>query len=397
LKTALSERRNATARWLTWATEKRPSGPLVWLHAASVGELMAVVPVLERLRAQLPDVVIIHTFTSPSVVEWPVPMSLHRSDYAPQDNRTVLRPLFEALQPSILLISRGDLWPGMARCARQANVPIAVVGGTIRPSSLRLRLPGRAVLQRAARHLAFVGAVSKQDAERWRHMGVQAERVQVTGDPRDARILERPASIRAVAALEPWAKHRRVLVAGSTHDDDERVLARMFTCVARNWPDVGLLVVPHDPHRSTPAWADPGFSWSTWRGSSLAEETACVFAPVQGALADLYLLAHAAYVGGGFGRGAHSVAEPVVYGTPVAAGPRAASNPETDRFSEAGAIEILDAPDPAQCLARWWMDLLDDDAKRWRVGLQGRAVMDTSAAQISVEAVLGLMRSNQQT
>lgn len=391
LGTALTERRRATRRWISWARSERRSGPLLWLHAASVGETIAAAPVVDRIRAAVSDLVVIHTFTSPTVVDWYPLIPADRSDYAPEDTARALQPIFDTLRPSLLMISRGDLWPGMVRFAERSGVPVAIMGATIRPDSRRLRWPFRNLMAGACRNLAFVGALTGEDASRWRLMGAPNSAVSVTGDPRDAAILERSMRFDGGSPLCSWAQGRPLMIAGSTHAEDERVLAAAFSEVARSSPGASLLVVPHDPKRTTPAWTDAAFDWVRWNGSRPLPDRPCVFAPVKGILADLYAWGTLAYVGGAFDRGAHSVAEAAAFGLPVVAGPRAIASPEARRFVEAGAVAPLPVDDAEDALAKWWRRLLLDASERWRVGLKGRMVLNAASARVTADAMLRLM------
>jgi len=114
LSTSLAGRKAAAARWVDWASTNRTAGPLVWVHAASVGESLTATPVVDRIRARVSGVQIVHSFTSPAALSWGSELPVDNSDYLPLDDRDVFREVCTAVSPSIFVCSRGDLWPEMA-------------------------------------------------------------------------------------------------------------------------------------------------------------------------------------------------------------------------------------------------------------------------------------------
>jgi 3-deoxy-D-manno-octulosonic-acid transferase len=391
-------RLGATARWIEWAESSRTQSPLVWFHAASVGESQVVAPIAARLRARHHGLQTVLTYSSPSMARWPVPLAVDRGDYAPADLPQPVAALFNALRPAIIAVSRGDLWPEMVRGAWSRHVPVAVVGGAVRPSSHRLRWPTRPLLRSTHRRLAFVGAVSRDDAARWIRLGVPPNAVRVTGDPRDDFILERPFRPGRFGPIAHWAKDApdHILVAGSTHAEDEGPLLAALTRVRSHTPSARLIVVPHEPGPEIPPRVASvarqlSLETAVWNGCRPPDASILVVNE-RGCLNDLYALATLAYVGGGFGRtGVHSLAEPASHGLPILAGPGALRDPAARAFVEAGGAAAAQGSDAADALGNCWIRWLRDARARHAAGLAARGQLARGAADKSVTALEELL------
>jgi 3-deoxy-D-manno-octulosonic-acid transferase len=398
LRATLAARRGAADRWLAWARDTWAGGPLVWAHAASVGEQQALEPVLRRLARARPDLGIVLTHTSPSVVPAPRPAAACHRDFLPWDEPGPMATVFAALRPGLLLFGRGDLWPGLVTAAVARGIPVAVAGASVRPSSARLHAVARRALRQVHRGVSWVGAVTQGDADRWIRLGVPPERVTVTGDPRHDRIVERAADPAPANRVRAWAGAGPVLVAGSTEPDDDGVLAAALARLAADRPALRTLIVPHDAAapritRTRRVLNARGVTAGVWHGG--ADETlpdaAVVVVAATGLLADLYLGADVAYVGGGFRRGRlHAVAEPAAVGLPLIVGPRWHGAADAEPMMAAGGLLAIIA-DGGQQLADIVRRLAGDPDERTRRGLAARSALTSGAATASAREVERLL------
>ncbi|HEY2825238.1 MAG TPA: glycosyltransferase N-terminal domain-containing protein [Gemmatimonadales bacterium] len=394
LGASLSGRALAAQRWVRWAAERRREGPLIWLHAASVGETIAASAVIRRLEAD-GRAQIVRTYSSPSAARWPDRGTCH-ADYVPLDVTPSVTATLDALRPAALVFSRGDLWPVLVIEAQRRNIPVAVIGGTVRQSSRRLGWPAAPLLRAMHRDLQSVGAVSDQDAAGWHALGVKSDRLLVTGDPRHDALLERETSLAAVQALLAWKRDGRPLaIGGSVERTDEAALFGAINRLENAGPFARWLLVPHDPQehavrRLTEACEARGLPTQAWSGGPIPPSARCAVATQRGTLADLYLAADLAFVGGGFGgRGPHSVAEPASVGVPVLFGATGAlGHDERALLAAGGAVGLKGATgiDLANA-CRHWMSGGGDPGRR--AGLAGRRTVRSGAAQLSV----GLVRA----
>ncbi len=369
---------------------------MIWIHAASVGEALAALPICRRLKAAAPASAIALTFTSPSAEAWPGGWPVDRADYLPPDLPRSMEAMLDALRPRLLVFSRADVWPELATAAMGRDVPVALLAATVSPTSGRLGWPVRRMFHSLYAGIAYAGAASPSDAERLARLGCRPAVLEVTGDPRHDQVLERVPDGKVLRQLVDWVATGEVLVAGSMEPTDEPPILDAFAAVHRRRPAARLLACPHDPgpRRSAHLVAAArrrGLDAAVWSGGPPHGAAPCLVVERAGALADLYPLAALAYVGGGFGaHGVHAVIEPASYAVPVIIGPWGHS---TDAITllRAGGAHALPGRHRAQGLVRLWEAWLDDAAGRMRAGLAARRALTAGAAQRSAARLLELM------
>lgn len=397
LARGLARRRHALDRYRAWSDAHRdPSRPLVWMHAASVGEGLMAAPVLERVRRALPRVQLVYTYFSPSAEPFAERVTADFADYLPFDSVRAARAALGALRPTVLAFVKGDVWPVLATNAAARDVRLALLSASVPERSRRTSRLGRLVTRTAYAALDIAGAASEEDAAQLVRAGAHPDRVRVTGDTRYDQAWERahrtPRNTDLVAAL---ASPRPTVVAGSTWPADERALLPAWERVQSSVGDARLVIAPHEPHASHLAHVE---RWARSHGLSVAriDDTAAVAADVilvdrMGVLADLYALATAAYVGGGFhAAGLHSLVEPAVFRVPTVIGPeRAASRDARLMLAAGGVVGVADVSALASALTR----LLIDSAERAARGEAMGAVVaaELGAAERSFEIVRSLL------
>ncbi len=361
------ERRAAPARWAAWGRDGRdPARPLLWIHAASVGEGLQALAVIEAVKVRHPDWQVATTFFSPSAESLIPHHPADRIDYLPYDTAANAATMLAALRPSALVFSKLDLWPGYAIRANASGVPVGMVAGTVSPVSGRRHPVARWLAAPGYRTLDRIGAIAEADAAGLIDFGARADRVAVTGDPRFDS-----AWARAAAVPADWP-HRRLtsgaptLVAGSTWPADEAVLLDAFAQVRLGRPDCRLILVPHEPSPRHVSALESEAALIGLEAIPLSRVGGTVpdliIVDQLGLLAGLYRGATLSYVGGGFGRhGLHSVLEPAACGVPVFFGPRWRSSREAGLLIEAGSSVVV--KDPATLAAAWTATLSGDGAR----------------------------------
>ncbi|HST60435.1 MAG TPA: glycosyltransferase N-terminal domain-containing protein [Longimicrobium sp.] len=368
-------------RMETWArTHRDPARPLAWFHAPSVGEGLQARAVVQAFRARRPDAQVAYTFFSPSAESFARTVQADVADYLPVDLPRDVRRALDALRPDVIAFSKTDVWPVLTREAKARGVRLAMLSGTLPPSSSRLGGPARALLAPAYRRLDVAAAISADDAGRFGALGVPAERRTVMGDARFDQVWARAQAVdRASALLRPFGGFAGVtLVAGSTWPADEEALVPAVAAMADADPPLRAILVPHEP---TPAHLDALEARLRAHGITGAVRLSQVQAGAAagrtvvvdrvGVLGDLYALADVAYVGGGWGSaGLHSVLEPAAFGVPVLFGPRHANAREAAALIAAGGAFELRPGAPADARI---IPLVRDAARRRTAGDAARA------------------------
>jgi 3-deoxy-D-manno-octulosonic-acid transferase len=344
------------------------------------------------------DLQVVLSHTSPSVEHW-ASQGIEQRDYLPLDTGANVTELLDSVQPSVLVFARGDLWPGLVEAAARRHIPVAILGGTVRPRSLRLRQPIRSLYAATTRRVSWIGAATARDRDRWITLGAGADVVTTTGDPRHDQVVERLPDVRRLAPLAAWARGFETLIAGSVETQDLEVVCAAAAHVLHEFSQARLVIVPHDVdgtmvRRTQEAARRHGVAAQlvTDRQSPDSDARVVILA-VRGCLADAYGLASCAYVGGGFRRARlHAVAEPAAYALPIVVGPEWRDSEDAVRLIEAGGAVALSRRSPVAALVRIWRGVIDATVDRAAAGLRARSCLTTGAARESANRVAELVK-----
>jgi 3-deoxy-D-manno-octulosonic-acid transferase len=395
----ISARRGLLERYEAWAAEHRdPARPLLWIHAPSVGEGLQALPVIQRIRSRRPDVQLAYTFFSPSAANFAATTGAAFHDYLPFDSSRDMRRALDALAPTALVYSKLDVWPLLTADAASRGTKLGLLSATVPESSRRRSGIVLLVLREAYRALDAVGAISPADAERLLAMGVRGDRLSVTGDTRYDQVWGRATApnTRRDALVEKFRDDRLTLVAGSTWPSDEKRLLDAWKRLRKDIPRVRMIIAPHELSQShlenIERWARAsGLSLSRTSDDAGLPQPDVILVDKYGLLGDLYALADAAYVGGGFhDAGLHSLLEPAAFGAPVLFGPMHSDNRDARLLiAGGGAIRCPGAGDITARLLAWFTN----QKVRHKAGQSARRVVESGlgGADRSAELVEGLL------
>ena len=228
------------------ASLARPAGRLVWLHGASVGEALSLMPLVERLVAgDRCALVTTGTVTSARLLAQRLPPhALHQ--FAPLDAPGFMRRFFAHWRPELALIAESEIWPNMILEARRAGAPLAMVNARMSARSYERWRRAPEFIAALLGEMALCLAQSEADAQRLAGLG--AAKVEVVGNLKyDAAAP--PADQKELAELAGLVSGRQIWVAASTHAGEERLAAEAHRRVAEVFPDVLTLVAPRHPDR----------------------------------------------------------------------------------------------------------------------------------------------------
>jgi 3-deoxy-D-manno-octulosonic-acid transferase len=337
-----------------------------------VGEGLQARAILELLRSRHTDWQIAFTHFSPSAESSAATQPADVCAYLPADIPVHVDAALDALAPSALVFVKLDVWPELATRAAARGIPVLLVAATVSPVSGRTRWPARALTRPAYESITRAGAIAEADARRLELLGVPADRIAITGDPRFDSVV---SVVTRASSEAPLIQDTGmpVLVAGSTWEPDEAVLFEAYANVRRTHPAARLIVVPHEP---TPAHLETVDRLATkyhlptpLRLSTATGREDLIVVDRVGFLARLYGEGIAAYVGGGFGSaGLHSVLEPAAWSIPVAVGPNWQSSREAELLIDAGGGFSLPGRGAAAQLARLWLHWLTNEPSRREAG-----------------------------
>ncbi len=292
---------------------KRP----IWVHAVSVGEVMAAHPLIRELKKRYPGRPLLLstvTVTGNYTARQRVPEA-DAVFYFPFDYPWTVRRVIGTVEPAIVLIAETELWPNFFRELARRGIPSAVVNGRISPRSHGRYRRFRPLFREVFRHVSLFCMQSREDAERIRDIGAPGDRVQVTGnlkfDQKIAPVQQPPVTI------DPG---RRVITAGSTHRGEEAILLETFTRLRKRYQDLVLIIAPRHPERFDEVCGlitNSGFECQR-RTRLTGPVKDVVMLDTIGELRAFYGLCDVSFVGGSLVKvGGHNLLEPAAMKKPV--------------------------------------------------------------------------------
>jgi 3-deoxy-D-manno-octulosonic-acid transferase len=377
-----------------------PGRPCIWVHAVSVGEVIAVTPLVERLEQQFPGhSVVISTVTDTGQKLARARFGEHKVFYLPLDFEFAIRPFLKRLQPKLVIIAETELWPNFLRLVQSSKARIAVVNARISDRSIRGYLRARPLLRNVLTHVDLFLTQTWEDRKRLVEIGAAEEKVTVTGNLKfDAALPGEPPIVASLRSALAQAGAGPVLVCGSTVDGEEPLLLRAFQNVRASLPQAVMILAPRHPER----FADvaqlleqlgaPFRRRSLWNGEALGGGV--LLLDTIGELAALYGLADIAFVGGSLvARGGHNILEPAQHGAAIVVG----NHTENFRdiiglFQQNDAVRIVG---PAE-LPLVFMELLSNDEVRAALGRRAAETLkkQTGATERTLEALSELIKAS---
>ncbi|MBI4735576.1 MAG: 3-deoxy-D-manno-octulosonic acid transferase [candidate division NC10 bacterium] len=357
--------------------------PPVWLHAVSVGEVMAAIPLARELAGRRPDLPLLVstvTDTGRAVAEQRLPAK--QFVFFPVDLGWAVEPALDRLRPRIVLLTETEIWPNFIRACGARGVPVVLINGRISPRSYPRYRRVRRLFAQVLRGIRLFCMQTAQDAERILLLGAPADRVRVVGNLKyDLPTLGAAPDVAGVRARLALSPDRRLIVAGSTHRGEDEVLLEVFRDLRRSREDLCLLLAPRHPERLDEVERLVRRAGLTWvRRSQLPAKpldgASVILLDTMGELALLYAAATVVFIGGSLiPHGGQNMLEPAAVGRPVLHGPHMGNFAEMrDLFRQAGAaIQVEDGIGLGEKLAA----LLDDPARADRMGKAGRQIVET--------------------
>ena len=315
----------------------QPGTPIIWMHCASLGEFEQGRPVLESVRDLYPNAKIILTFFSPSGYE--VQKNYKGADhifYLPMDSAANARKFINAINPTLVLWVKYEYWFYYLNELKKRGIPTLLISGIFREEQPFFK---------------FYGGMWKRVLGAFTHFFVQNEasvkllssvdinqNVTISGDTRFDRVIAIAEKFEPIAGIEKFCGNSKVIVAGSTWEDDE---AELVHYVKAN-PQIKFIIAPHEIGADNLRDVQKEFPNSIFYSDLQQSQekgiaSNCLIIDNIGMLSRLYKYADITYVGGAFGEGLHNILEAAVYGKPVIFGP------DYDKFAE--AVDLI------ECLA----------------------------------------------
>ena len=365
----------------------------LWVHAVSVGEVLAVAPLVRHLIQNHPSLHIHITTTTPTgsaQVQRLFGVEVSHS-YAPYDIPLFLMRFLDTLRPKAMLMVETEVWPNLLHYARERKVTTLLANARLSARSLRRYQRVESFAQTVFAQIDHVAAQTEADADRLRMIGVNPGAIHVTGSIKfdvdvPASVLEQSEVMRRM-----WSG-RPVWVAGSTHDGEESVILEAHQQLIKEVPDALLVLVPRHPERFDVVGSlAERYDFEVARRSlhdPVTEKTQVYLGDTMGELNVLIGAVNVAFIGGSFAKiGGHNVLEAAAQGIPVIVGPHTFNFELITRqlIQIGGAERVYNAEELAKLLQAW----LTDAAARVEVGEAGqKLVTDNRGALDKLEKLV---------
>jgi 3-deoxy-D-manno-octulosonic-acid transferase len=338
----------------------RPDGPLVWLHAASIGEMLAVIPIVEHVCARGVAVLVTSgTVTSAQLAEWRLPAgAIHQ--FSPYDAPRFVTRFLDHWRPDLALFAESDLWPNLIVTTAERGIPLILVNGRLSERSFaRWRRMPRTIGALLG-HFDLCLAQSVTDAARYGELG--APRIATTGNLK-LDVPAPPANADALALLGAAVNGRPVIAAASTHPGEEKIVVDVHRRLRESFPGLLTLVAPRHPERGPGVLEIAGAAGlsavARSRGHLPDGGTDIYVADTIGELGVIYRVAPVVFMGGSLVRhGGQNPIEAAKLGSAILHGPHVWNfkdlYDELDRSE--GAAEVSDAGKLTVRIGAWLKD-----------------------------------------
>ncbi|TVP52932.1 MAG: 3-deoxy-D-manno-octulosonic acid transferase [Halomonadaceae bacterium] len=352
---------------------------VIWIHAVSVGETLAALPLIRQLQQRHPDRRLLVTTMTPTGSER-VKASLGDSVshvYLPYDLPHMVARFLRRVRPSLLVVMETEVWPNIVSQCHQQQIPVILANARLSEGSARgyrkVAFLARPVFQR----LQWIAAQSEADAARFLSLGVAPERVTVTGSIKYDVAVGAEAR-EAAAALRRSLGKRPVWIAASTHEGEEEAVLAAHKALREQHGSALLILVPRHPERFDPAARRvkaAGLSLVRRSQGLAADRCAVYLGDTMGELLMLFGAADVAFVGGSLiRRGGHNPLEPAAWALPVIVGPHVFNFASVcDGLSDKGGLMTV-AENGGELQAQL-IALMNDPQQRAAMGQAARQVI----------------------
>ena len=377
---------------------------VVWVHAVSVGEVLAATRLVSELKASLGDswVVVVSTTTATGHALAQRRLAPSTVFYLPLDFAFTVRRYLRVLRPKMVVLMESELWPRLIQECAAAGVAVVIANARISdrslPRYLRLRNFWRSFLSKISLYLAQ----SPESAERFALIGAPRERVRMLGNLKyDVHDSGANAMTTQIGSL---LRRTSLIVAGSTLSNEEEMLLEAWPAIHEAAPDAAILIAPRHPDRFDEVLnmiQKTGYPFLRCSKLSATEPITggtILLLDTIGDLASMYSIATASFVGGSLvPKGGHNPLEPAQFGVPVVMGPSYENFREVvERMLDADGIQII--KDPSQ-LGPALIHLTTNRATSTAMGERGRKVFEaqSGATGRTVQALLTLLTESTAT
>jgi 3-deoxy-D-manno-octulosonic-acid transferase len=338
----------------------------IWIHAVSVGEVFIALKLIEAIRAAAPDqcLVLSTTTTTGYRIAAEKESEFLTVIHNPVDLPWITARVIGLIRPSRMVLIEAEIWPNLVAQLKKRGIPILLINARLSPRSEKRYLQFRSLIEPIFSLLDGATVPFEIDRERWSRLGIPQENIVVTGSVKFDHVGDTKLVEQQCTELDQWLtatgmpERRRILLAGSTHDGEELLIAKAAETLRKEIPDLKLVIVPRHAERGASIASqleDAGFDpvlragpdrveSGTQQGSVPRERV--WIANTTGELRSCFHLAEVVVIGKSFhGGGGQNPVEPILAGKPVVVGPRMENFTDVvnDLLAVSGIVQVADS------------------------------------------------------
>lgn len=358
--------------------EKVKGKDCIWIHGASVGEIVATSPLVKQIRKEMPErPILVSAFTvgGYNMAKQIIPEA-DAIIYFPLDLPFVAESLVKRIHPGVFMPVETELWPNFLRAIRERHIPVMMVNGRISEKSVKSYRYLYGIWDDMLNTVTRFCMQSSIDAEYITHLGADRDKIFVTGNTKFDQTY-------AEVTAEDLGKYREelgigdaypVIVAGSTHPGEEKVLFQAFQSVRKEYPDARLVIAPRKTTRADEiAKLASSYGYETGFRSVMKEESSyrksypVLLIDTIGELGRIYAIGDVVFVGGSFSNtGGHNVLEPAAHAKPILVGPSMQNF--KDSYALLSKVKACKMVNNTTELTHEFLDIMKNDERRKAMG-----------------------------
>lgn len=307
----------------------KPNGILI--HSVSVGETIAIIPLVKKLQQQYPNLPITVTTMTPTGSEQVKKSFGHTVShvYLPYDLPCALQRFLRYVKPKLVIIVETELWPNLIHQLHTKKIPLLIANARLSEKSAAGYGRFKQSIKKLMQEITLIAVQNQQDAERFIALGLPAERLSVTGSIKYDISLSTEQQQQIQTIKQNWQLNRPVWIAASTHTGEDEIILAAFEQLQQTYPSLLLILVPRHPERFNVVEQlikQHHFNYQLRSEIKLKNQkpmpqTQIILGDTMGELITLYGLADIAFVGGSLvNRGGHNPLEPALHHLPIIMG-----------------------------------------------------------------------------
>lgn len=372
----------------------KPNGVLI--HAASVGEVIAAVPLIKRIQQDYPHLSITVTTMTPTGSDR-VKAVFGESVthvYLPYDLPDAVARFIGFVQPSLVVVIETELWFNLIHQLAKKQIPFVIVNARLSARSTKRYGWFKKALKPLLENITLIAPQDEVSLSRYAQLGIAPERLKLTGNIKYDLNLTADLLANISALKTQWSTSRPVWIAASTHEGEDEIILKSHRTLLQRFPDLLLILVPRHPERFNSVAQlieQQGFNYIRRSGYLIPQaETQVLLGDSMGELMLLYGLANVALVGGSLvAHGGHNPLEPLAFKLPVISGKHTFNFPEifTKLEERQGVLMTEESP---QAVAEAVAQFLESPTLSQRYGNAGYAVLNENRG--ALQRVMDLLK-----